>query len=134
MACSMVTLRKLSKTEPTERILFYFFVGNLILGFFPMLYSWKNFENPMMWFYVAMVGVGAFCFQFLITKAYTYTTPTKVSPIAYFAIVFSGLFGWIFWGNMPDLLAFLGTFLIISGGLVVVRSDRKVMTEKLVRD
>lgn len=120
MATSMVALRKLSKTEPTERILFYFFVGNLLFGVLPMIYNWKTLENPMMWVYVALVGLTSFLFQFLTTKAYSYATPTKVSPISFSAIVFSGVLGWLFWNKIPDLKAWLGALLVIVGGIAIV--------------
>ena len=120
MAISMVSLRKLSKTEPTERILFYFFAGNLAFSFFPMIYNWKNFENPMTWIYLLLVGVTSFLFQFLTTKAYSYATPTKVSPVSFLAIVFSGILGWVFWNKIPDIKSWIGAFLVIVGGIAIV--------------
>ena len=126
MSLSMVTLRKLSKTEPTEKVLFYFFVGNMVLGFFPMILTWKNFENPLMWFYLIAVSVLGFVFQFLTTKAYTYTTPTRVSVIAYLAIVISVIYGWIFWGNIPDIKFIIGALCVIAGGILVVIDKKRL--------
>lgn len=127
MAFSMVTLNKLSKSEPTERIMFYFFLGNIILGFFPMLYSWKTFEHSITWFYIFLVGVLAFAFQFLTTKAYTHLHPTKVSPLSYLSIVFSGIIGWLIWDNIPDLFSIIGTCFVILGGILVLRDKKKVL-------
>lgn len=120
MALSMVTLRKLSKTETTEVILFYFFLGTVILGFVPMLLSWKSFQNPMMWLYLLNTGVFGLGFQYLTTKAYTYTTPTRVSVISYLSIVISGVYGWIFCGNIPDYQSILGVTLVVLGGILVI--------------
>lgn len=120
MSLSMVTLRKLSKTESTETILFYFFLGTVVLGFFPMLISWKSFQNPMMWVYLLSLGLFGLVFQYLTTKAYTYTTPTRVSVISYLSIVLSGVYGWIFCGNIPDYSSILGVTLVILGGILVI--------------
>lgn len=127
MALSMVSLNKLSKTESSEKIMCYFFLGNMILGFFPMIYSWKNFEHPITWFYIFLVGAFSFIFQFLTTKAYTYLHPTKVSPISYSAIVFSGIIGWLAWHNVPDLFSMIGIMLVILGGILVVREKKRAI-------
>lgn len=128
IACALVSLKKLSKTEPIERLLFYFFTGNLILGFFPMVFSLKKFKNPIMWFYILLVGIAAFIYQFLITKAYSYSHPTKVGPIAYFAIVVSAVYGWLFWGNLPDIRSITGTVLVIAGGIIVLKDKKPVQS------
>lgn len=120
MSLSMVTLRKLSKTESTETILFYFFLGTVILGFFPMIFTWKTFENPMMWLYLVNTGVLGLIFQYLNTKAYTYTTPTRVSVISYLSIVISGIYGWVFCGNIPDMSSVFGIALVVIGGIIVI--------------
>lgn len=120
MAGSMVTLRKLSKTEPTERILFYFFSGNMVIGFFPMILSWKRFEDPMMWVYLFLTSLFGYFFQYLTTKAYTYVSASRVSVMSYLAIVFSSIYGWLFWNNIPDFTFLIGTILVILGGVLVV--------------
>ena len=126
MAGSMVILRKLSKTEATETILFYFFLGTVILGFVPMILTWKPFENPMMWVYLVNVGVLGLIFQYLTTKAYTYTTPTRVSVISYLSIVLSGIYGWIFCGNIPDFNSTVGVALVIIGGVLVILDKKSL--------
>ena len=120
MALSMVTLRKLSKTEPTEKILFYFFTGTMVLSFIPMVIYWKSFENPIMWLYLLGTSVMGFIFQFLTTKAYTHTSPTRVSVISYLAIVISGIYGWVFWGNIPDYKSIIGALFVVIGGVLVI--------------
>ncbi len=134
MAASMVTLRKQSKTEPTERILFYFFTGNMLLGLYPMIHSWKHFQSPIMWFYIFMVGMLSFLFQFFITKAYTYVAPTKASVISYFSVVFSGFFGWIIWGNIPDLSSFIGILMAISGGIMALNDKKEEISLKTMKN
>lgn len=134
MAVSMVTLRKQSRTEPTERILFYFFAGNMLLGIYPMIRSWKSFENPIMWFYIFMVGMLAFLFQVFITKAYTYVSPTKASVISYFSVIFSGIFGWVIWGNVPDVPSFIGILMAVTGGILAMRDKKEDISLKTAKN
>jgi drug/metabolite transporter (DMT)-like permease len=35
-------------------------------------------------------------------------------------VIFSGLLGWWFFGNVPDVLAIVGTVLICAGGILSI--------------
>jgi drug/metabolite transporter (DMT)-like permease len=34
------------------------------------------------------------------------------------------LWGWVFWGTVPDSLAWAGVAVIVLAGLIVIRKDR----------
>ena len=126
VSISYVTLKKLSKTESATRILFYFFAGNTVLSFFPMLFELKTFQNPYTWIYLFLVGLTSFIYQTLTTQAYTYAPATKVSTISgNLAVVFSGLLAWNIWGRVPDLWSFIGIALVITAGVTVVMLKQK---------
>lgn len=131
LGISKIVLRRLSITEPTYRIIFYLFVGNMIISFFPMVYSWKNFENSIMWVYIFLIGIIAFLFQVLNVKAYTYASATKVSVVCYSTLIFSGFFEWMIYSRMPGILTVIGVSLIIIGGIVSLKDKSKIEKEAL---
>lgn len=119
-AIALISVRQLSKTESTETILSYYFILGTALSFLPLPFNWKPISDPMQWLYIFLSGVCAFVYQFTITKAYTHAPATKVSTMTYLAVVFSGLFGWWIFAEVPDYWVLVGTLLIIAGALVAL--------------
>ncbi|MFA5249815.1 MAG: DMT family transporter [Parachlamydiales bacterium] len=131
VSVSYVILKKLSKTEPATRILFYFFAGNTALALVPTLFELKQFQNPYTWLYLFLVGLTSFFYQVLATRAYTFAPATKVSAISgNLAVVFSGLLGWLIWGKIPDLWSFIGIALVIFAGITVAAERKTFSKEK----
>ena len=58
--------------------------------------------------------------QYCIIIAYRYADATALSPFNYSVVIFSGLLGWLFLGNVPTAGAIAGTVLICAGGIVSI--------------
>ena len=63
-------------------------------------------------------GLSAAVGQIGITLAYSFA-PAKISPFTYASIIFTALFGFILFGESPDMLATVGYIVIISKLLYV---------------
>ena len=120
-ALALVATNKLSDTEPPMRILIYNFGISTVLLLPVCLFAWKS-PNPHEW--LLLLGVGGFyaLTQYLIILAYRHATAAEISPFNYTVVIFSGLLGWIFFGNVPDWVALLGTFLICAGGILSIKA------------
>ncbi|WP_372810795.1 DMT family transporter [Litorivivens sp.] len=121
LAISMVSTRELARTEPESRILFYYFSISLlfVLPFFVLHYQ-PIPEAALPWLlYVGVVMYGTFV---IYTKAFSYVPSSILAPTSYFALVFAGLLDWWIWGAVPDTPTVLGIALVISGGLLMLRS------------
>jgi drug/metabolite transporter (DMT)-like permease len=115
-AVALVTVNRLSSSEPTYRILFYYF---LIASLFtaPFLpFGWRS-PTSRQWLFLLGIGLCQAGSQLLIIFAYRYAKPGRIAPFNYSVVVFSGLIGWIVWHNRPDLLALLGVVLVSAGGI-----------------
>jgi len=72
---------------------------------------------------LAIIGFTALAFAtgfFFLTKAYHVAEATAVTPFEYTAVPLSLLWGFLFWGDLPDKIGLLGMMLIISSGLLIV--------------
>jgi drug/metabolite transporter (DMT)-like permease len=63
------------------------------------------------------VGVLFALTQWFIILAYRYASAAELSPFNYSVVIFSGLLGWIIYGNVPTPEAILGTAFICGGGI-----------------
>ena len=59
-------------------------------------------------------GCSAMVGQICITKAYTYAPAKEISVYDYTQVIYSALLGFIFVGQIPDRLSFIGYTIIIS--------------------
>jgi drug/metabolite transporter (DMT)-like permease len=120
-ALALVATNKLAETEPPTRILIYNFGFSTVLLVPVCIWAWKPLTVRN---WLLLLGVGLFyaLTQYLIIRAYRYASATELSPFNYSVVIFSGILGWWFFGNVPDAIAVLGTLLICAGGILSIEA------------
>ena len=118
-AIALVTVGRLNTTEPSLRILFYYFLISTILTAPLLITKWSSPE-PKAWIYLIGIGLTMAIAQLLLILAYEQASPSRVSPFNYSVVVFSGLIGWIAWNEVPNALSIIGTILVCAGGILSV--------------
>jgi drug/metabolite transporter (DMT)-like permease len=115
-AVALVTVNRLSTTEPAERILFYYFLIATVLTapFLPL--GWRA-PTAQQWMFLLGIGACQAASQLLIILAYRHAEAARIAPFNYSVVVFSGLIGWVFWHDRPDALAWAGVLLVTAGGV-----------------
>ena len=48
-----------------------------------------------------------------------------VAPFRYSGLLFALLIGYLVWGEIPNLFAWLGIFLLVVSGLMILREENK---------
>jgi drug/metabolite transporter (DMT)-like permease len=120
-AIALVATNKLAETEPPVRILLYNFGFSTLLLIPFCVWAWKPL-NVRQWLLLLGVGVFYAATQYLIIRAYRYASATELSPFNYSVVIFSGLLGWWLFGNVPDMMAAVGTVLISAGGILSIEA------------
>ena len=119
LGSALVVVSRLSHTEPTHRIIFYYaFLGTLFMA--P-----AGFAIPSSHDFFLLIGVGIFMFlnQFFITYGFQHGKASFLAPTVYTAVAFSGLFDWLIWDHIPDLLSTLGILIVIAGALISIHFE-----------
>ena len=73
--------------------------------------------SPMTWTQVLVLlgaGVGAAIGQFGVTLAYRYAEPRSIAVYDYTNVIFTALFGFVFFAQVPDLLSVVGFVVILA--------------------
>lgn len=129
LAISMIYTRELAASEPSNRILFYYFLISLVLSTPLALANYTPIPLkavPALLF----VGVSIFITMKLYNHAYTHAPATAIAPLTYFGVVFAGLLGWIFWDHTPDAKSLVGMALVICGGVVAILAKQAEASNK----
>jgi drug/metabolite transporter (DMT)-like permease len=115
-AVALVATNKLAETDPPARTLLYNFGVSAVLLIPVAVPVWKPFSGRA-WLTLVAVGVLFALTQWFIILAYRYASAAELSPFNYSVVIFSGLLGWIIYGNVPAPEAILGTAFICGGGI-----------------
>lgn len=133
-ALAMVSIRRLSNTEPTLRIVFYFSLVCTAVSAVPLAWRWQT-PDPGLWILLLGMGALASLAQLLLTRAYAHAPAAQVGPFTYSTVVFAAGIGWIFWSEIPDLLSFGGTALVCLAGVLTIRlAGQRVLSEAKLPD
>lgn len=119
-AFALVGVRQLSKTESTATIMAYYFLIAISILFIPMVVTWKPIDDPMNWIYLLLIGITSTLYQYCLTKSLTHAPLTKVGSLTFLSVIFSGLFGWAFFSEVPSLWIVEGVTLVIIGGVLTL--------------
>jgi drug/metabolite transporter (DMT)-like permease len=72
-----------------------------------------------------LVGLLIAVASVLLSQAYRITEAATIAPFEYIALPFAAIWGFLFWGDVPDAIALLGMTLIVASGVfIVVRTER----------
>ncbi|MFM2614542.1 DMT family transporter [Vibrio campbellii] len=114
-----VIVRKLSQTEDSSVIIFYFPLVALPAS---ILLIGDQFVMPNLYLTMMLVLVGVFTQigQLGLTKAMQTQEAGKASAYSYVQIIFSVVLGIVFFGELPSAWTYLGGALIVTGALINV--------------
>ena len=118
-ATAFVSIREMSNTEPAFRMVFYFALFSSLISAVPLLWAWQPLSKQQL-ILLCAAGLLAALAQIIMSRAYSLAPPGLIGPVAYLAIVFAGIFSFIFWGEVPDVASIMGALLIFSASTLAV--------------
>jgi drug/metabolite transporter (DMT)-like permease len=123
-ALAKVTVRRLSRSEPPTRIVFYFALIAAAISAVPLLWSWQTPSLPAALGLVG-VAVAATLGQLALTRGLSLAPASSMGVFGYSAVVFGAAYGWLLWAEPLTPGTMLGTLLIALAGLLAARSTRR---------
>lgn len=119
-AIAQVGIRRLTRTEPLTRIIFYFGLVASVVALAPAALWWTT-PSPRTGAILLLMGIFATVGQFTLTRAYYHAPAARVGPFLYVGPVFAGFLDWLIWGRLPDALFASGAVLVIASATLALR-------------
>jgi drug/metabolite transporter (DMT)-like permease len=119
-AVAKTTVRRLTRTEPATRIVFYFAVLGMSIASLPMLWAWQTPSLPELGV-LLLVGAAGTSGQLLLTRGYGAAPASQVAPFTYFSVVFGAAYGYLFWDEALRLQFVAGALLIAAAGVMALQ-------------
>ncbi len=123
-ALVIICIKRLSSTEPTRTIMFYYAISNAVFSLIPTIWFWvtPDWIELVMLVFVGILGISG---QGLITHGWTLGDVTALVPLDYSRIVYSAVLGFLVFGEMPGLWGFAGMAIIVASSLYLVLTERR---------
>lgn len=112
-AGAMVSIRRISDTEPAPRVVFYFSALSTAISAVTLTWGWGPLSGGSLALLVG-IGVLATLGQLCLTRAYALAPAARIGAFTYSAVVFSGLIGWLLWQEQPDASSVAGMALVVA--------------------
>ena len=121
-AGAKVSVRRLTRTEPAARVVVWFAVLATLCAAPFAAWAWQT-PTALQWALLLAIGLCASAGQWLLSRAYGAASPGQIGPFTYTSVVFAGLYGAVFWGELPGWAFVAGALLIAIAGLMALRRD-----------
>ena len=120
--------RKLRQGETANAIMFWSELGVLI-GSFPLaLYFWQPLMTNDLAI-MAFAGIFLGAAQFTMALAFITAEAATVAPFRYTVIILTTLFGYLFFGDIPDIFVIVGVAIVIASGLYILHRESQRVSE-----
>ena len=102
-----------------EFIIFFFssLSSLMLLPYLILDYRTMTYYQLLM---LLLAGMSATIGQYGVTFAYKFAAAKNISVFDYSQVLFSGIFGYMFFGEFPDFQSLIGYVIVISVGIVLV--------------
>ncbi len=129
-ALSVITVRRLTVTDTSSVITFYF---TLITAIAATPVAMGEFVMPtkLEWLLLVSMGSAVTIGQLLMTRAYSFARAATISPFAYVSVLGAYIFGIIIWGDVPDMLSVAGGVMIVAAGIGITLTEGRAEPEPL---
>lgn len=125
MAAVSIVLRRLSRTEHSAVIVFWFSLLSVPPMAVLMIWYGQMHDPATFALIFAMGAVGGIA-QLLLTNALRWGPVAIVLPMDYSSILWATLLGWLLWGALPIASTWVGAALIVASGLYIVAREHRL--------
>lgn len=123
-ASAYTCVRALSTREAPYTIVFYFSLFSVIVLIPFSIFTFEPMSKLQL-LYLFGAGLSAAVGQIGITLAYSFAAAKDISIFTYASIIFTAIFGFILFGETPDLLSTIGYVVIISASYYMFEKSRR---------
>jgi drug/metabolite transporter (DMT)-like permease len=122
-AGSVIQTRRLTDTETTSSIVFYFSLICALGGLATLPFGW---HSPDYVEFAALVTLGLLggLAHILLTESYRFAPASLVAPFDYSTMLWAALLGYALWGELPTIYVYVGGAIVAAAGLFVIARER----------
>jgi drug/metabolite transporter (DMT)-like permease len=124
-AGSVVQTRRLTSSETTSSIVFYFSLICALAGLATLPFGWVM-PGPGMAMALVCIGILGGLAHIVLTASYRYAPASVVAPLDYTSMIWAFLLGYWLFGEVPTIYIFVGGAIVAASGIFVIWRERQL--------
>jgi len=128
-AGTVIQTRRLTQSEATSSIVFYFSLICAIAGALTLPFDWYTPTAAELAGLIMLGMIGGLAHIFL-TESYRHAAASVVAPFDYSAMLWALILGYWLFGELPSALVYVGAAIVIGAGLFVIWRERGLGLER----
>jgi drug/metabolite transporter (DMT)-like permease len=128
MAVAILSVKALSRTENPNAIVLYMGLLLTPLSLVGALFVWTT-PAPETWPWLVVMGLTATLGQLLMTRAFATAEASAVLPFDFARLIFVAIFGFLLFGERPDLWTWIGAAVIIAATVYIAHREARLGRE-----
>ncbi len=119
-AFAKTTIKRLSHTEPTARVVLYFALIGMVISLIPLAWAWVT-PDSRGWALLIAIALLSTVGQLCLTRGLSYAEVGRMGIFTYTSVIFAALYGWFLWDEPVTALAFAGMCLVALSAVLAGR-------------
>jgi drug/metabolite transporter (DMT)-like permease len=124
-AFAMLQVHKLTQTERTETIVFYFSLSASVIALVTIPFGWV-WPTPQQAILLVLAGFAGGVGQILLTSSYRHANPSAVAPFEYSSLLLGLVIGYFAFGDIPTPAMLIGAIIVIASGIAVILREHRL--------
>lgn len=123
-----ILTRRVRGDDPLTSLLYTAAAGAVVTSLIvPWFWSWPSAVD---WLLLMGTGVAGGLGHLFLIRSFRAAPASVVAPFSYSSLVWAAAFGFVIWGDWPDLWTWAGAALIIGSGLYIFHRERKAHEDR----
>lgn len=124
-AFAMMTVRNLTRTEPSATIVIYFSLSCTLLALLSFPFGWivPSFQSTLL---LIVAGIFGGVAQIAMTESYRHAEVSTLAPFDYSSMILSIIIGYFFFEEVPTVEVIIGGSVVVMAGLFIIYREREL--------
>lgn len=124
-AFASIAVRRLSGTEKTGAIVFYFSLITALAGLVTIGFGW-NWPTHHELLLLVLAGILGGVGQILQTASLRFAPVSVIAPFEYVSLIWATMLGFLVFGDVPARAVMIGAAIVIGAGLFILWRERQL--------
>jgi drug/metabolite transporter (DMT)-like permease len=117
-----ILTRKVRSDDPMTSLLYTAAAGAFVTSLMvPWFWTWPSAFD---WLLLVGSGLAGGLGHLFLIRSFRAAPASVVAPFSYSSLIWAAIFGFVIWGDWPDLWTWTGAALIIGSGLYIFHRER----------
>ncbi len=125
VAISVILIKTMARNDNPMTLLLYFGIFSTAISAVPAALVWQNPTGEELLF-LLITGICGTAAQSCYIRSFAAADASLVAPFEYTKLIFAGLFGFVFFLEVPDRWTIVGAGIIVASTLYIARREAQL--------